>query len=788
VSSWISESELTTRLGYKILIAGLSEAGKTAVKKIFFMKQHTEDVDKLSATINYERMAVSIRGVPVTVVDLGGQRVFIKRFLSNFSPFVFSTVQVLLFVIDVAEKATRNNSIQYFSNCIERLKKYSPEAQIFVFLHKNDLVINLPNYESIHAQLKEQFQLESNKKVHFLRTTIYRPETVIDGFGRIIEIATPRIARSEYVDGRSIGQIEEYAEKMVTTVDMEIQHCPKCGSELLQEEEGLLCNFCGYQKEIVPISASTTNSADDSSDALVQLQVLMQESMVDETTDGSSPPVSAQSTASKDVSSDALAKLQGLMQDSLVKDYAMVGKKSPSAPVTTSVITDVPDVLKTLVEQSVIKDKAEQVTTPTITSVPSQSSQRPIQQPINPVSESTIAERRDGSVFHVSHLSEFYGIKEEEAREIVDGGYDSTFEKAAKAGVPINLLLNVFFKYIPYLKDKKLNIKNLDTRLMEVFFAYLNKLVREEEFYECLIFVAQRPNVSIEDIVKKYLVKIRKEKETKKLAKPKRLEKLKKDRPKPVLKPADDIITLSKSEMIGVKVEKEDINIRLSFYKGDQKISSNLVSPKISIREVKYLLVFEAELSVKEDFKDFVNRTAPIVHELIRKHSKRKKVEGVKPDKAIKTAPPSIMPVTVIPNEKKAIESEIVVEDLNDFIQLLSNQDFFFKLVEIDQIIQITFFNKDHLDIGLINVPLQISKPLLAESIRVTLPALVTGDDLTVAAKRIYSAIVLLNKSRVKTVTPVTKPVKPDLGDSTTSEKKKTSSLLKDYIRLFDED
>ena len=99
ISGWISESELSSRLGYKILIAGLSEAGKTAVKRIFFLRKRTEDVDSLSATINYERMAVSISNVPITIVDLGGQRVFIKRFLSNFSPFIFNFLKKIRYLI-----------------------------------------------------------------------------------------------------------------------------------------------------------------------------------------------------------------------------------------------------------------------------------------------------------------------------------------------------------------------------------------------------------------------------------------------------------------------------------------------------------------------------------------------------------------------------------------------------------------------------------------------------------------------------------------------------------------
>ena len=37
MSKWISASSLEESMGHKILIAGLQEAGKTAIKRIFFL-------------------------------------------------------------------------------------------------------------------------------------------------------------------------------------------------------------------------------------------------------------------------------------------------------------------------------------------------------------------------------------------------------------------------------------------------------------------------------------------------------------------------------------------------------------------------------------------------------------------------------------------------------------------------------------------------------------------------------------------------------------------------------
>lgn len=120
----------------------------------------------------------------------------------------------------------QHEMIQYdFRDSIKQLMKYSPNTHYFVFLHKNDLTINRPNYHSILSQIKEQFQLECSEKVYFFRTSIYRPETVIDSFGRIIEIVLPNISKSEYVEGRKIEKVEEFAEnipKIQESIDTDV--------------------------------------------------------------------------------------------------------------------------------------------------------------------------------------------------------------------------------------------------------------------------------------------------------------------------------------------------------------------------------------------------------------------------------------------------------------------------------------------------------------------------------------------------------------------------------------
>lgn len=178
MSEWISRQDVISRLGHKLLIVGLSEAGKTAIKKIFFENRSAEDVIDLQATLNYERLTTSIQGINLTILDLGGQERYIKYFLERISSFVFSSVNTFIFVIDMANKKEKTASVQYFKQCATALERFSNDVKYFVFLHKNDLVINSPDYDTLHYQLKKEFQQFSNKKITFFRTTIFSKNTI----------------------------------------------------------------------------------------------------------------------------------------------------------------------------------------------------------------------------------------------------------------------------------------------------------------------------------------------------------------------------------------------------------------------------------------------------------------------------------------------------------------------------------------------------------------------------------------------------------------------------------
>lgn len=567
MAGWISKEELHSKLAHKILIAGLSEAGKTAVKRIFFMKQKTEEVENLAATIDYDRMAVTISDEPIIITDLGGQRIFIKRFLNDFSPFIFSNVKSFLFVIDMAAKTTQNDSVRYFASCIEKLNKYSPEVDYYVFLHKNDLVRNLPNYESIHIQLVEMIQRKSTKKVHFFRTTIFKPKTVIDSFGRILEISIPGIAQSEYVDGRKIGEIEEYSK--------------------------VSYSFSGSKKKQGSVSALNDELTFNAKDQ--ELKLLVETSL--------RPTMTEEELHSKDLS----MKLQSLVKTSLRSDEQITDNIDSDKTVSQSEIKieeDIASKLENLVKTSLRSTSEEEKIK---TAIRPQEKLNIIESKLVSTGESEIKVYDSEFQEQARYLMEFYGLGINDVSKLIQSGYKDTFESAARIGIPVKLLLNVFFVYLPNIKLNGTNISELkEVRLMEVFISSINDMIKESEVQEVLTYAIVEPKLKITDIIDQYIVPKREKIKVKEEISPLVQQKVISSTPTNSINHSK--LILSDSLNIYLKISKEEIFsqefVRLSFYQDIKELENPLVAKDVSRKDLLYLLTFEVGLPV-ENVKDF---------------------------------------------------------------------------------------------------------------------------------------------------------------------------------------
>ncbi|MHA2225242.1 MAG: ADP-ribosylation factor-like protein [Candidatus Hodarchaeales archaeon] len=730
MSDWVSDSEISARLGYKILIAGLSEAGKTAVKRIFFLKQQTKDVDSLSATINYERMAVIINDTPITIVDLGGQKIFLKRFLSGFSPFVFSNVKTFLFLIDVANKTSRNNSLQYFTGCLEKLKTFSPNAEIFVFLHKNDLVRQSPNYESIHEQLKEQFQLECSYGLRFFRTTIYKPETVIDSFGRIFELTVPELAKSDFVNYRTIGEIEE-------------RH--KMDMTLREPTTGLV----GDTQQ-----ATFTPKAAGDPAVLQKLQYLMKEAVSNKTTSTSQGPSNKSmylgSAASEESTSETILATVEEPIPSLTARQAMETRLSEPVP------------------EGLIPTPSDEI--PSEVSVDQ-----------NP----KIAHLMD---FYRINSDQATGI----LNSGFIHQFEIAATSGIPVSLVLDVILK-YLPFIKNQQGEE-KFKTIDPdRLLELFHSYLRGELIEEDIVKCLVFATEKPNLSISKIMKKYLAPIKKEKKEEKEVKVEKPPEFSKIEIPLEADSVEGIVSIPHSSGIGFKVEilePDGLNTRLTFHlqgsMGQRElIGSSIVSTSITPDELLYLLAYEMNLHSLGLFEDGIGSlyfSAKIIHQSINQI----KEKNLQSSSEVKTKMIRKETGHLTETIEFIIPMEIKVN--GNYIMIPDSENVAFSIEKGEKGFLINFVQRGF-SIGQVNVVETVSVHQLGRLLKEAMQLPIESSGAIDFAGRVIHAtinqFISSSEEELKEKT-IFSPPKTVLPTSTEEQKDETSEKLKEYLALLD--
>lgn len=145
----------------KLLLMGRSGSGKSSMRSIIFSNYSAFDTRRLGATIDVEHSHLRFLGnMTLNLWDCGGQDVFMDNYFTTQKDHIFKMVQVLIHVFDVESKSI-NKDIDIFVRALTNLQKFSPDAKIFVLLHKMDLV-QIDKREELFSIMMEKLQNISN--------------------------------------------------------------------------------------------------------------------------------------------------------------------------------------------------------------------------------------------------------------------------------------------------------------------------------------------------------------------------------------------------------------------------------------------------------------------------------------------------------------------------------------------------------------------------------------------------------------------------------------------------
>ncbi|KAI3404530.2 GTR1 [Candida oxycetoniae] len=187
-------------------------SGKSSMRSIIFSNYSAFDTRRLGATMDVELSHLRFLGnMSLTLWDCGGQDVFMENYFSNQKDHIFKMVQVLIHVFDVESKSI-NKDIEIFVKSLTNLQKYSPDAKIFVLLHKMDLV-QIDKRQELLTIMMDKLQKISNPfqfKLVGFPTSIW-DESLYKAWSQIVCSLIPNINQfnSNLIKFNSILDAEE---------------------------------------------------------------------------------------------------------------------------------------------------------------------------------------------------------------------------------------------------------------------------------------------------------------------------------------------------------------------------------------------------------------------------------------------------------------------------------------------------------------------------------------------------------------------------------------------------
>ncbi|KAI0471473.1 Gtr1/RagA G protein conserved region-domain-containing protein [Xylariaceae sp. FL0804] len=160
----------------KVLLMGKSGSGKSSMRSIIFSNYIARDTRRLGATIDIDLSHVKFLGnLTLNLWDCGGQEAFMENYLTQQRVHVFSNVGVLIYVFDIESRDVDRDMATYVS-IISALVQFSPQARIYVLVHKMDLI-------TLHAReavFVDRVRLVRQKTQEFVQAAQQYPSAELD--------------------------------------------------------------------------------------------------------------------------------------------------------------------------------------------------------------------------------------------------------------------------------------------------------------------------------------------------------------------------------------------------------------------------------------------------------------------------------------------------------------------------------------------------------------------------------------------------------------------------------
>ncbi|MHA1731214.1 MAG: ADP-ribosylation factor-like protein [Promethearchaeota archaeon] len=176
----------------KILLMGLSGAGKTSIYRTIFEEKEFWEIRDLPPTRGIQRMSPDTflggtKDQKLYIWDVGGQRMYRDRYHDD--PYsLFGSANGLIFVIDAVDPSHLEEARRELAWCVTNLESINPSCKVFCFLHKVDLS---PDRQHVVEDLKEYVLEALDRPVTIFGTSVF-DNSIYLAWGNAMEQILPK--------------------------------------------------------------------------------------------------------------------------------------------------------------------------------------------------------------------------------------------------------------------------------------------------------------------------------------------------------------------------------------------------------------------------------------------------------------------------------------------------------------------------------------------------------------------------------------------------------------------
>ena len=204
----------------KVIVVGLANAGKTTILTKFGGQFGMKDLTRLKPTKGVERREVKTKNLNLNVWDFGGQQEYRKRYLQEPEKYFFR-VDLVIYVIDVQDSESYDESLEYFKNILEYLLRIEEYPYVLIFIHKFDPDLKeeneiLLNIEHLKDEIKKIFKDKKKLDYDIYLSSIF---SIIAREPKFAQYLKNTMEQTATLEDTSITKIEGIASILENTMN-----------------------------------------------------------------------------------------------------------------------------------------------------------------------------------------------------------------------------------------------------------------------------------------------------------------------------------------------------------------------------------------------------------------------------------------------------------------------------------------------------------------------------------------------------------------------------------------